>query len=79
MANCSSPIPPSELEKVHGTWVMNDQPFLKVDEPIDPNNRRDSFYETVSMRILERKDTEPEERVDPDLLRESTKSPFEPN
>ena len=80
----SSPIPPSELEKIQpvrrGTWVMNDEPFLKVDVPKDPNHRSASFYETLSMRVLERNDTEQEgSQCDPDLLRKSTRSPFEPD
>ena len=75
----SSPIPASELEKIQpvrrGTWVMNDEPFLKVDVPKDPNHRSASFYETLNMRFMEKDDTEPD---DPDLLRKSTRSPFEP-
>lgn len=82
IAHFSSPIPPSELEKIQpvrrDTWVTNDQPFLAVDVPTDANYRSSPFYETLSMRVLERKDTEPDESVDPDLLRESTRSPFEP-
>jgi len=54
----SSPIPPSELEKIQpvhrGTWVMNDEPFLKVDVPKDPNYRSTSFHETLNMRVMER-------------------------
>lgn len=30
------------------------------------------------MRVLERNDTEPDEVCDPDVLRKSTRSPFEP-
>ena len=82
MFSLSSPIPPSELEKIQpvrrGTWVANDEPFLKVDVPKDPNYRSASFYETLSMRVLERNDTEADESCDPDLLRKSTRSPFEP-
>ena len=75
----SSPIPPSELEKIQpvrgSTWVMSDEPFLNVDVPKDPNYRSASFYETLSMRAIERNDTKPD---DQDLLRKSTRTPFEP-
>jgi len=80
--NFSSPIPRSELEKIQpvrrGTWVMNDEPFLSVDVPTDPNYSSSSFYETLSLRVLERIDTAADESLDPDLLRESMRSPFEP-
>ena len=57
---------------------MNEEPFLKVDVPKDPNYRSASFYETLSMRVLDRKDTETGEGCDPDALRKSTRSPFKP-
>lgn len=57
---------------------MNEEPSLKVDMPEDPNYRSTSFYETLNMRDLERNNTETNEGCDPDLLRKSTRSPFEP-
>ena len=78
----SSPIPPSELEKIQpvrrGTWFMKDDPSLKVDKPKDPNHRSTSFYETLNMRDLERNNTVTDEGCYPDLLRKSTRSPIGP-
>ncbi|XP_022779243.1 uncharacterized protein LOC111320809 [Stylophora pistillata] len=80
-----SPIPPSELRKTQpvrrDTWVMSDEPFLKKDVPKDHDQRSASFYETLSMRVLERNDDNKEGSCDPDLLRKSTnlKRPFEPD
>lgn len=77
-SNLSSPIPPSELEKIQpvrrGTWEMNDEPFLNVDVPKDPNYRNVSLNETLKMRVMKRIDTQPDE---PDLLRKDLLSPFE--
>jgi len=77
-SNLSSPIPPSELEKIQpvrrGTWEMNDEPFLNVDVPKDPNYRNVSLNETLKMRVMKRIDTQPDE---PDLLRRDLLSPFE--
>lgn len=77
----SSSIPPSELEKIQpvrrGTWVTSDKPFLSVEVPTDPKSRSSSFYETLSLRVLERNDTEPDENRDPDSVRESVSNPFE--
>ena len=55
---------------------MNDEPSLKVDMPEDPNCRSTSCYETLNMRLLN--NTMTDEACDPDLLRKSTRSPFEP-
>ena len=78
----SSPIPPSEFGKIQsvrrGTGFMTDEPSLKVYMPKDPNYRSTSFYETLNMRDLERNNAEIDEGCDPDLLRKSTRSPFEP-
>ena len=78
----SSPIPPSELEKIQpvrsGAWFMNDEPSLKVDMTKDANYRSTSCYKTLKMIVLERNNTETGEGCDPDLLRKSTRSPFEP-
>ena len=57
---------------------MNEELFLKVDVPQDQNNRSASFYETLNMTVMERNNTETDEGFDPDLLRKSTSSPFEP-
>lgn len=78
-SNLSSPMPPSELEKIQpvrrGTWEMNDEPFLNVDVPKDPNYRNVSLNETLKMRVMERIDTQPD---DPDLPRKDSPSSFEP-
>ena len=82
LSTLSSPIPRSEFEKIQpvgrDTWAMNEEPFLKVDVPKDPNNRSASFHETLNMSVMERSNTETDEVCDPDLRRKSTRSPFEP-
>ncbi|KAL9955829.1 hypothetical protein ACROYT_G037214 [Oculina patagonica] len=54
-----SPIPPSELEKIQpvrrGTWVANDEPFLKVDVPKDPNYRSASILRNVKLESFGKK------------------------
>ena len=78
----SSPIPPSELEKIQpvrrGTCLVNDEPFLKDAVRKDPTYKSISFYKTLNMRGMERNNTEIDEGCDPDLSPKYTWSPFEP-